>query len=155
MTAPTRSRGGRVAKLIQPFALALALLWTLGCSDRPLAKAPSLTSGEHLEISRTAKVVRVAELEIDPAQLDEYLAIVKEEMEESIRVEPGVLAIHAVAHKDDPTKLTFFEMYADEAAYLSHRESPHFKRYVESTKDMIKARKLTEMTPVQLSTKTR
>jgi quercetin dioxygenase-like cupin family protein/quinol monooxygenase YgiN len=102
-----------------------------------------------------AEVVRVAELEIDPVQLDAYLAIVKEEMAESIRVEPGVIAIHAAAHKDDPTKITFFEIYADEAAYLSHRDAPHFKHYVESTKDMIKARKLMEMTPVQLSAKTR
>ena len=102
-----------------------------------------------------AKVVRIAELEIDPAQLDSYLKIVKEEMEASIRVEPGVIAIYAVAHKDDPTRITFFEMYADEAAYLSHREAPHFKSYVESTKDMIKSRKLMEMTPVQLSAKSR
>src|SRR5688500_4285344 len=89
---------------------------------------------------RQATVVRIADLEIDPAQLDRYLAIVKKEMEASIRVEPGVLAIYAAADKSDPAKLTFFEMYADEAAYLSHRETPHFKEYVESTKDMIKAR---------------
>jgi quercetin dioxygenase-like cupin family protein/quinol monooxygenase YgiN len=116
------------------------------------ASEPPAASGAE---QGTAKVVRVAELEIDPVQLDAYLALVKDEMEESIRVEPGVLAIHAAAHKDDPTKITFFEMYADEAAYLSHRDAPHFKRYVESTKDMIKARKLMEMTPVQLSAKTR
>ena len=102
---------------------------------------------------RDATVVRIADLEIDPAQLDQYLAIVKKEMETSIRVEPGVLAIYAVADKDDPTKLTFFEMYADEAAYLSHRDTPHFKEYVEGTKDMIKSRKLRETMPVQLSAK--
>jgi quinol monooxygenase YgiN len=78
---------------------------------------------------------------------------VKKEMEASIRVEPGVLAIYAVADKTDPAKLTFFEMYADEAAYLAHRETPHFKEYVESTKDMIKTRTLRETVPVQLSAK--
>ena len=97
--------------------------------------------------------VRIAELEIDPAQLDAYKASVKEEMEASVRVEPGVLAIYAVAEKDHPTKLRFFEMYADEAAYNSHRESPHFKKYVETTKDMIKSRKLIETVPIQLSDK--
>ncbi len=39
--------------------------------------------------------------------------------------------------------------------YLSHRDAPHFKKYVESTNSMIKARKLMEMTPVQLSAKGR
>jgi quinol monooxygenase YgiN len=132
----------------------LGLTWavlagSLGCSSDGVGRpaAPSAVQ------PRQATVVRIAELEIDPAQLDSYLAIVKKEMEASIRVEPGVLAIYAVADKDDPTKLTFFEMYADEAAYLSHRETPHFKEYVEGTKDMIKSRKLKETVPVQLSAK--
>lgn len=38
---------------------------------------------------------RVAELEIDPAQLERYTAAVREEMETSVRIEPGVLAIYA------------------------------------------------------------
>lgn len=74
--------------------------------------------------------VRIAELEFDPARLDAYKASVKEAMEESVRVEPR-----------------FFEIYADEAAYSSHRESPHFKKYVARTKDMIKSRKLIETVP--------
>src|SRR5881275_1576025 len=79
--------------------------------------------------------VRIAELEIDPARLDAYKAAVKEEMEASVRVEPGVLAIYAVAEKDNPARLRFFEIYADEAAYRSHRETAHFKKYAETTKD--------------------
>lgn len=104
-----------------------ALAVSLSCSSN--AATPAM--GPNSLRPADAKVVRIAELEIDPAQLDSYLAIVKKEMDASIRVEPGVLAIYAVADKDNPTKLTFFEMYADEAAYLSHRETPHFKEYVE------------------------
>src|SRR4051794_9806916 len=95
--------------------------------------------------------IRIAELEIDPARLDAYKASVKEEMEASVRVEPGVLAIYAVAEKDNPSKLRFFEMYADEAAYDAHRQSAHFKKYVEATRDMITSRKLIDTVPVQLS----
>src|SRR3954462_6011037 len=91
--------------------------------------------------------VRIAELEIDPARLDAYKASVKEEMEASVRVEPGVLAIYAVAEKENPARLRFFEIYADEAAYKSHRETAHFKKYAETTRDMIKSRKLVETVP--------
>jgi quinol monooxygenase YgiN len=98
-------------------------------------------------------VVRMADLEIDPAQLDGFKAAVKEEMEISVRVEPGVLAIYAVAEKDNPAKLRFFEMYADEAAFKSHIESPHFQKFRTVTKDMVVSRKLIEMVPVQLSDK--
>jgi quinol monooxygenase YgiN len=98
-------------------------------------------------------VVRIAELEIDPQHLDAYTAAVREEMETSIRMEPGVLAIYAVAEKDAPTRLRFFEMYADEAAYRAHIASPHFRKYVETTKTMITSRRLIETVPVQLSSK--
>ncbi len=98
-------------------------------------------------------VVRIAELDIDPAQLESYKAVVKEEMETSIRVEPGVLAIYCVAEKDNPNRLRFFEMYADEDAYRAHVESPHFKKYVAATHAMIRSRRLIETVPVQLSAK--
>ena len=49
--------------------------------------------------------VRIAELEIEPARLADYAAAVREEIEESVRVEPGVLAIHAVAEQDAPARL--------------------------------------------------
>jgi quinol monooxygenase YgiN len=112
----------------------------------------SLSGGVIAEEPRVP-YVRIAELDIDPAQLEPYKAAVKEEMETSVRVEPGVLAIYAVAEKDNPSKLRFFEMYSDEAAYNSHRESAHFKKYVSITRDMIKSRKLIETVPIQLSDK--
>jgi quinol monooxygenase YgiN len=98
-------------------------------------------------------LVRIAELEIDPAQLESYKAAVKEEMETSVRVEPGVLAIYAVAEADNPSRLRFFEMYADEAAYKAHIESAHFKKYFETTKGMITSRKLIDTVPILLSAK--
>jgi quinol monooxygenase YgiN len=103
----------------------------------------------------TGPVIRIAELEIDPAQMPAYSAAVKQEMEQSIRVEPGVLALYAVAIKGQPNQLRFFEIYADQAAYEAHRNSPHFRKYVETTKDMIKSRKLFETDNFQLSAKPR
>jgi quinol monooxygenase YgiN len=101
----------------------------------------------------TGVVVRIAELEIDPAQLESYEAAVKEEMEAAVRLEPGVLAIYAVAEKDHPTRLRFFEIYASEEAYRSHIDSPHFKKYVAVTQPMIRSRRLIETVPVLLAAK--
>jgi quinol monooxygenase YgiN len=100
-------------------------------------------------------VVRIAELDIDPAQLERYTAAVREEIETSVRVEPGVLAIYAVAEKDNPSRLRFFEMYADDAAYRTHIASAHFRKYAETTKDMITSKTLVETAPVQLNAKAR
>jgi quinol monooxygenase YgiN len=102
-----------------------------------------------------APIVRIAELRIAPEHLDAYTRAVKKEMEISVRVEPGVLAIYSVADKDDPTSLRFFEIYADDAAFRAHIASPHFREYFETTQHMIASRKLIETVPVQLSTKPR
>ena len=74
-------------------------------------------------------------------------------MEAALRVEPGVLAIYAVADKNDPTKLTFIELYVDEATYQIHRDTPHFQKYFHTTKDMIADRVLLEAVPVELRDK--
>jgi quinol monooxygenase YgiN len=113
----------------------------------------ALASAHVLVKDPQSVVVRIAELEIDPAQLDLYKAAVKEEMSDAIRLEPGVLAIYSVAEKDNPARLRFFEIYANDEAYRSHLESPHFKKYVATTKPMIRSRKLIETVPVQLSAK--
>lgn len=99
------------------------------------------------------KLVRLAELEIDPAQLESYRAALKEEIEASIRIEPGVLTLYAVAEKDNPTHIRLFEMYADEQAYKAHLETPHFKKYKTSTQQMVKSLKLIETTPILLGAK--
>jgi quinol monooxygenase YgiN len=113
----------------------------------------SCLGGRALTGETQGPVVRIAELEIDPTQLESYQAVVKEEMETSVRVEPGVLAIYCVAEKDHPNRLRFFEIYADDNAYRAHLESPHFKKYVTTTQPMIRSRKLIETVPIQLSAK--
>ena len=117
------------------------------------ALALLLLSGTTVAEEQKVPFVRIAELEIDPAQMEKYQTAVKEEMEISVRTEPGVLAIYAVAEKDNPARLRFFEMYADEAAYNAHIQSPHFKKYVAITKDMITSRRLIDTVPIQLSAK--
>jgi quinol monooxygenase YgiN len=98
--------------------------------------------------------VRVADIEVDPAQREAFISAVKEEMDESLRVESGVLALYAVAEKDSPSHLRFFEVYADEAAYEAHLQSPHFRKYRATTEQMIRSRSLVETVPIQLSSKT-
>lgn len=110
--------------------------------------------GSVLAIEPTEKVVRIAQLVIDPAQLVAYHAAVKEEMADSVRLEPGVLAIYSVAEKNHPNRLHFFEIYADEGAYRSHIASAHFQKYVKTTQSMIVSRVLMETEQVQLSTQT-
>lgn len=94
------------------------------------------------------QMVRLANLVIDEAQLESYNQFLKEEIETSIRVEPGVLTLYAVADKDDPTHITILEIYASKEAYQSHIQTPHFLKYKNGTQHMVKSLTLTETIPL-------
>jgi len=98
-------------------------------------------------------IVRIAELDIAPEQLDAYKLILKEEIETSIRVEPGVLTLYAVSLKGHPEQIRLFEMYRDAASYESHLQSPHFKAYKAQTQRMVKGLRLIETEPILLGSK--
>jgi quinol monooxygenase YgiN len=94
------------------------------------------------------KMVRIAELEIDPDQLEAYRALLAEEIEASVEREPGVLMLHAVAEKDRPEQIRILEVYASRQAYEAHLETPHFLKYKTGTTDMVKALRLVDVDPV-------
>lgn len=99
--------------------------------------------------------IQLAEIEIDPAQLEAYKAAVKEHIETAVRVETGVLVLYAVSDKDNPTQVKVFEIYRDVEAYRSHLESDHFKKYKATTEKMVKSLKLIRTDAIALGAKTR
>ena len=98
-------------------------------------------------------LVHIAELEIDPGQLPAYRNALKKEIATSIRVEPGVLSLYAVSVKDQPSQVIIFETYKDQAAYESHLQTPHFKKYKAETQGMVKSLKLIETEPILVGRK--
>ena len=94
------------------------------------------------------QMVRLAKLVIDSTQLASYKAVLKEEIETSVRLEPGVLTLYAVSEKDNPTHITILEIYADADTYKAHLQTPHFIKYKAGTKDMVKSLELVETVPI-------
>jgi len=94
------------------------------------------------------QIVQLATLDVDPAQLDAYKAALHEEVEIALRVERGVLRLEAMAEKENPAHITLVEVYADEAAYQAHLQTPHFLRYKTRTKEMVKSLQLARMVPL-------
>lgn len=90
-------------------------------------------------------MVRIAELEIAPEQLDDYKAILKEESAKSVQLEPGVIAIFPMFVKEKPTQIRLIEVYASQAAYQAHLKTPHFQHYKTTTLNMVKSLKLIDM----------
>ena len=137
-------KGRRVPSVVS-FALVLWLLSPCGLALAEPTQGP--------DEPPQAPVVRLAELAIYPAYLDQYKAVLTEEIETAIRVEPGVLTLLAVSIKDNPTRIRIFETYADMDAYIAHIQSPHFLKYKTETQHMIQSLTLIETDPILLGAK--
>lgn len=90
---------------------------------------------------------------VKPEHASEFKQIVMEEMEQSVKVENGVLAIYAANDAKQSNKWYFFEVYANEAAFQSHRNTPHFQRYLKEAGGMLADRTLYDITPSELGNK--
>lgn len=86
----------------------------------------------------STQMVRFAKIKVDPAKLDQYTQALKAQMASAIALEPGVLFYHAVADLKDPSRITILEVYANVAAYQAHIATPHFLKYKDTVKDMVK-----------------
>jgi quinol monooxygenase YgiN len=115
-----------------------ALLMSLGLFlyARPAAAQPA------------SQMVRLAKLVIDSSKLTAYKLALQEEIETSLRVEPGVITLYAVSENKHPNHITILEIYASKAAYASHVLTQHFLKYKNDTKEMVKSLELVETTPL-------
>lgn len=96
-------------------------------------------------------MVRIAIIEVDPAQLDAYKSLLKEEQEASVRLEPGVLMLHSVQYTEDPSQVRLLEVYANREAYESHIQTPHFLKYKNGTEKMVRSLELPLAKPILLA----
>jgi quinol monooxygenase YgiN len=111
--------------------------------------APQPWFGENLPLRQYGeKIVRLAEIDVVPEYLEEYMAFAKEVGETSVKVEPGVLTLFSMQTKEDPCKIYILEIYADQEAYQSHIQTAHFKKYKEGTAKMVKSLKLIDVNPL-------
>ena len=93
-------------------------------------------------------IIRLSKIEVYPQYLDKYINYATEVGEISLRTEPGVLTMYAVAEKEDPCRITILETYASQAAYKSHIASKHFQKYKQGTLHMVKSLVLSDQTPL-------
>ena len=79
--------------------------------------------------------VRLATVKVSDSNA--FSEIVLPEMQTSIEKEDGVLVMYAGTDVDNPDTWYFFEVYQNETAYEQHRETPHFKDYIEQSAKLV------------------
>ena len=97
-------------------------------------------------------LVRLAEIEVYPQNLTEYLVAAKEIQQESLKSEPGVLCLFPSQLKEDSTQIRILEIYASQEAYQHHIQTAHFQKYKQGTLHMVKSLKLQDLSPLSTET---
>ena len=93
-------------------------------------------------------IVRIAEIEVYPEYLNEYLDAARNVGAESVKLEPGVICIFPMQITESPNEIRIIEIYQSDAAYQSHLQTPHFLKYKQGTLHMVKSLKLVNQTPL-------
>ena len=93
-------------------------------------------------------ICRLAEIEVYPEYLNEYLAFANEVDRLSVEREPGVVCLFPMQSAEDSTQIRILEIYASEEAYQSHIKTEHFQKYKQGTLHMVKSLKLPTMLPL-------
>lgn len=133
------------------------IVWQLRCylAQRFFAftvVALLLTGSNVVSAQEQQMMVRISEIQVDAKHLEQYKAILSEEAEASVRLEPGVIAIFPMYQRDSATEFRILEMYASREAYESHLKTPHFLKYKSATQHMVKSLKLVDMKAIDAKT---
>ena len=75
-------------------------------------------------------------LHVKPEMLDSFLAATIENASNS-RKEAGVVRFDVIQQSDDPTRLMLIEVYRDQAAIESHRQTAHYQVWAATAPGML------------------
>ena len=103
---------------------------------------------EILPLMQNAMIIRIAEIEVFPEYISDYLSAARNVGVESVRSEPGVICIFPMQMKNDKCQIRIIEIYHNQTAYESHLKTPHFQTYKQSTLHMVKSLKLHDLIPL-------
>ena len=93
-------------------------------------------------------IVRIAEIEVFPEFLNEYLEYATEVDRLSVEREPGVICLFPMQDPADSCQIRILEIYANDAVYQTHLKTDHFQKYKQGTLKMVKSLKLNTMQPM-------
>ncbi len=99
-------------------------------------------------VKHETMIVRLAEIEVYPEHLQEYLKFAGEVDRLSVEREPGVVCLFPMQSTEDSTQIRILEIYASEEAYQSHIKTEHFLKYKQGTLHMVKSLRLPAMKPL-------
>jgi autoinducer 2-degrading protein len=86
------------------------------------------------------ELVLAVSLKIKADCVDKFMAECLKNGTAARETEPGCKQFDIVVDPNDPTKAMLYEIYADEAAFEAHQQTPHFKHYLANALQYLESR---------------
>ena len=111
-----------------------------------------LPVGQRVEAQSAGMFVNAVDLDIVPAERENFLAAIKENGAAAAK-EPGCRRFDILNLGSDPNHFFLYEVYDNEAAFKAHRETDHFKKYMAAAGKMVAKRDARQMSVVVANAK--
>jgi quinol monooxygenase YgiN len=92
--------------------------------------------------------VIIAEFEVKPDRLEQFLELARADASQSVAKEPGCGQFDVTLDREQPNRVVLYEVYQDEAAFDAHLETPHLAAFRAGIEDLIVSRHVRRLTRV-------
>ena len=111
-----------------------------------------LPTSQRVEAQSAGMYVNSVDLDILPAERDNFLAALKENGAAAV-TEPGCKRFDILNLASDPNHFLLYEVYENEAALKAHRETDHFKKFAATIAKMVAKRDARAMSVIASNAK--
>ena len=88
----------------------------------------------------------IVKFTLKPGMADAFRPLILENAAASVRDEPTCREFQVLNDEQDPEIIFLYEVYENTAAFEAHRETPHFKNFLETANEMIAEREVQRCT---------
>jgi quinol monooxygenase YgiN len=92
--------------------------------------------------------VIIAEFEVKPGKLEQFLKLAKTDASQSVANEPGCRQFDVTLDREEPNRVVLYEVYDDAAAFDAHLQTPHLAAFRAGIESLIVSRQVRRLTRV-------
>ncbi len=111
----------------------------VACKLRPPLGQGKVTESGERTLSHFAIFVTI---KLKPGTAEDFRPLIEENAAAAPRDEPDCISFDVLTDEDDPETFFFYEVYTDAEALEKHRDTPHYKKYMDAAGDMIADRSI-------------
>jgi len=116
------------------------------------AASLTLAPTRHAAAEAEGLYINAVDLVIVPAEMPKFLEAIKENGANAVK-EPGCRTFNISVQQSNPNHVFLYEVYDNAAALEAHRQTPHFKKFAATTKDMVADRVVHALSAVAMNSK--